>query len=160
MPGTTWKRGLAVPHQDLCGAKTSGELVLNAVLTCVRTARQNEMLPVTQTQPFLLGDRRRRTGHGHRVLRPVGALERTAHEPRTPHPGPAAEGWGPRPAARGPSEPRTWEAGCCLRKAPGEAAGSGTKFRETLEANKTEQNRPEGTAKKLLFLHLSRHRTI
>lgn len=40
------------------------------------------------------------------------------------------------------------------KKTAGETVGSSTEFREILEANKTEQNRSEGTAKNLLFLHL------
>jgi hypothetical protein len=42
----------------------------------------------------------------------------------------------------------------------GETVGSNTKLREILKANKTKQNRPEGTAKSLSFLHLFQHYTI
>lgn len=47
-----------------------------------------------------------------------------------------------------------------VKNTQGEKVGTGTKFREILEANKTEQNRPEGTAKNLMFLYLFQYRTI
>ena len=47
-----------------------------------------------------------------------------------------------------------------VKNTQGEKVGTSTKFREILEANKTEQNKPEGTAKNLLFLYLFQYRTI
>lgn len=123
----------------------SGKLVFKAVLTCVRAARHNEIIPIKSIQPFLLGRKEEEDRAGALNSATCGALEAISQEPLRPTHHThmlATEGLGPCSTSYRSSDPRRYTHGKqddACDKHPGRQLAAAQSFMKCLKP--TRQNR-------------------
>lgn len=123
----------------------SGKLVFKAVLTCIRAARHNEIIPIKQIQPFLFGRKEQEDRAWALNFVTYGAPEGISQEPLQPtHPTHmrAMEGLGPCPISYGSLDPHRFAHGkqdAACEKHPGRQLAAAQSFMRSLKP--TRQNR-------------------
>lgn len=142
----TLKSGLTVPYGEISCAKTLGRRAFSTGLTPVPAARHQEIIPIKRTQPLLVGGGGLQREKAYKLCKKL--------QPGGPPKGNLPRSQPTNVAVTNVSGPGTTSVELfgdlhMVSKVllMNDIWGTVTKACESLKPNKTEQHRPEGTAK-------------